>query len=42
MGYFYRMRIRDISSQDVEDWMHELSQTATRNSRKQEKNHNIV
>ncbi|MDZ5757785.1 Arm DNA-binding domain-containing protein [Carnobacterium maltaromaticum] len=33
---FYRMRIRDISSQDVEDWMHELSQTATRNSRKQE------
>lgn len=36
MEYFYRMRIRDISSQDVEDWMHELSQTATRNSRKQE------
>jgi integrase len=36
MKYFYRMRIRDINSQDVEDWMHELSQTATRNSRKQE------
>lgn len=34
--YFYRMRIRDISSQEVEDWMYELSQTATRNSRKQE------
>lgn len=36
MEYFYRMRVRDISSQDVEEWMHELSQTATRNSRKQE------
>ncbi|HDU1020834.1 TPA: site-specific integrase [Listeria monocytogenes] len=31
--YFYKMRLRDIQGQDIEEWMHELSQTATRNSR---------
>ncbi|OTN89888.1 phage integrase [Enterococcus sp. 7E2_DIV0204] len=37
MRYFYHMKIKDISSQDIEDWMYELSQTATRSSKKQEK-----
>lgn len=37
MEYFYNMRIKDIVSYDVEEWMHELSQTVTRNSRKQDK-----
>ncbi|EOL43643.1 site-specific integrase [Enterococcus caccae] len=35
MSYFYSLRVRDISSSDIEDWMFELSQTSTRNSRKQ-------
>lgn len=33
MGYFYNFKVRDITIQDIEDWMYELSQTATRNSR---------
>ncbi|EDO1159099.1 site-specific integrase [Listeria innocua] len=33
LGYFYKMRLRDIQGQDIEEWMHELSQTATRHSR---------
>lgn len=36
MQYFYSLRILDITSQDIEDWMFELSQTATRNSRKRD------
>ena len=36
MRYFYHLKIRDITSQDIEDWMFELSQTATRNSEKRE------
>lgn len=35
MSYFYSLRVRDINSSDIEDWMFELSQTSTRNSRKQ-------
>ncbi|EGO7946514.1 site-specific integrase [Enterococcus faecalis] len=37
MRYFYHLKIKDIGSQDIEDWMYELSQTATRSSKKQEK-----
>ncbi|EAC3180780.1 tyrosine-type recombinase/integrase [Listeria monocytogenes] len=33
LSYFYKMRLRDIQGQDIEEWMHELSQTATRHSR---------
>lgn len=33
MRYFYHIKVRDISNHDIEDWVHELSQTATRNSR---------
>lgn len=34
MQYFYSFKISDITSQDIEDWMFELSQTSSRNSRK--------
>ena len=37
MRYFYHMRVRDITSVDIEDWMFELSQTITRNSRLRER-----
>ena len=37
MQYFYHMKVKDISNQDIEDWMYELSQTATRNTEKREK-----
>ncbi|EAA0094071.1 site-specific integrase [Listeria innocua] len=33
LSYFYKMRLRDIQGQDIEEWMYELSQTATRHSR---------
>ncbi len=34
LQYFYSLKIAEITSQDIEDWMFELSQTATRNARK--------
>lgn len=36
LRYFYHLKIRDISSQDIEDWMFEMSQTVSRHSGKQE------
>ncbi|EIQ7148836.1 tyrosine-type recombinase/integrase [Enterococcus faecalis] len=36
MSYFYHLKLKDITSQQIEEWMYELSQTATRNSEKQE------
>lgn len=36
MRYFYHMKVRDINNHDIEDWVNELSQTVTRNSRKRE------
>lgn len=36
MRYFYHIKVKDISSQDIEDWMYELSQTATRNTERRE------
>ena len=36
VGYFYNLKVRDITGQDIEDWIYELSQTATRNSRNQD------
>lgn len=36
LRFFYSLCVSDISSETVEDWMFELSQTATRNSRKHE------
>ncbi|WP_430617345.1 hypothetical protein IGI86_002607 [Enterococcus sp. AZ188] len=33
MKPFYHLRIRDITSEDVEDWMFELSQTVSKNMR---------
>ncbi|HFJ5493101.1 TPA: tyrosine-type recombinase/integrase [Enterococcus faecium] len=34
MQFFYHFRVRDITSHDIEDWLFELSQTESRNSRK--------
>lgn len=36
MRYFFHIKVRDITNHDVEDWINELSQTATRNSRNQD------
>lgn len=36
MRYFYHIKVRDITNHDIEDWINELSQTATRNSRNRE------
>ncbi|MET1995945.1 tyrosine-type recombinase/integrase [Enterococcus faecium] len=36
LKFFYHLRVQDISSEDIEDWIFELSQTTTRNSRFQE------
>jgi len=33
LQYFYHIRVKDISSSDIEDWLFELSQTISRNSR---------
>lgn len=33
MQFFYSLRVRDITSRDIEDWMLELSRTTTRNFR---------
>lgn len=37
MRYFYGFKVREITSQDIEDWLYELSKTATRNSRNRDK-----
>lgn len=35
MKFFYHLRIQDITTKDIEDWMFELSQTISRNARLQ-------
>lgn len=35
LRYFYHILIQDITMQDIEDWLFELSKTTTKNSRKE-------